>query len=224
MLALPELGPEQQAAVAAGETRWSVEVDGLVPELDRVDWVATADGAAAAEGETLDSIDPTRPLGRLSEGAREHLPGELDSSHVLTALAAEALGVARRAHEIAVEYAKERQQFGKRIGVYQAIAHPLADSFGDIELARSLMWAAAWKLGERPRGGAGCRGGREGLRRGDGGRVLPAGDPGSRRDRLHVGAPPPPLLEAVTLAAGVRRVPGSAPGDSRGPAAGVGRP
>ena len=150
VLALPELGPEQQAAVAAGETRWSVEVDGLVPELDRVDWVATADGAAAAEGETLDSIDPTRPLGRLSEGAREHLPGELDSSHVLTALAAEALGVARRAHEIAVEYAKERQQFGKRIGVYQAIAHPLADSFGDIELARSLTWAAAWKLGEQP--------------------------------------------------------------------------
>ena len=135
VLALPELGPEQQAAVAAGKTRWSVEVDGLVPELDRVDWVATANGAAAAEGETLDSIDPTRPLGRLSEGAREHLPGALDSSHVLTALAAEALGVARRAHEIAVEYAKERQQFGKRIGVYQAIAHPLADSFGDIELA-----------------------------------------------------------------------------------------
>jgi alkylation response protein AidB-like acyl-CoA dehydrogenase len=149
VLALPALGHEQQAAVAAGHARWSVEVGGLVPELDRVDRVVTAEGAAVANGERLHSIDPTRPLGRLTDGAREPLPGEVDSSYVLTALAAEALGVARRAHEIAVDYAKERQQFGKPIGTYQAIAHPLADSFGDLELARSLVYAAAWKLGEQ---------------------------------------------------------------------------
>jgi alkylation response protein AidB-like acyl-CoA dehydrogenase len=150
VLALPALAPEEQAAVASGEARWSVEVDGLVPELDRVDRVVTAEGAAPAEGELLDSIDPSRPVGRLRGGAREPLSGELDPAHVLTALAAEALGVARRAHELAVEYAKERHQFGKPIGVYQAIAHPLADSFGDIELARSLTYAAAWKLDEQP--------------------------------------------------------------------------
>jgi alkylation response protein AidB-like acyl-CoA dehydrogenase len=150
VLALPALGPEQQAAVAEGETRWSVEVAGLVPELDRVDRVVTAEGAAAAEGETLVGIDPTRPLGKLRAGAREPLPGTIDAAHVLTALAAEALGVAEHALELAVEYAKERQQFGKPIGIYQAIAHPLADSFADIELARSLAYAAAWKLGEEP--------------------------------------------------------------------------
>ncbi len=150
VLALPALGAEQQAAVAEGEIRWSVEVAGLVPDLDRVDRVVTAEGAAAAEGQALEGIDPTRPLGRLRDGARDPLPGALDSPRVLTAVAAEALGVAQRALELAVEYAKERRQFGRPIGIYQAIAHPLADSFGDIELARSLVYAAAWKIDERP--------------------------------------------------------------------------
>jgi alkylation response protein AidB-like acyl-CoA dehydrogenase len=150
VLALPALGPEQQAAVAAGTERWSVEVSGLVPELGRVDRVATAEGAAAAEGVTLESIDPTRPLGSLATGPREPLPGALDPALVLTAAAAEALGVARRALELIVEYVKERRQFGKLIGAYQAVSHPLADSFGEIELARSLTYAAAWKLQEQP--------------------------------------------------------------------------
>ena len=150
VLALPALGPEQLAAVAAGETRWSVEIDGLVVELDRVDRVVTAQGATAAVGERLDGIDSTRPLGKLGDGAREPLAGSLDHARVLTGLAAEAVGVAQRALTLAVEYAKERHQFGKPIGVYQAIAHPLADSFGDIELARSLAYAAAWKLTEEP--------------------------------------------------------------------------
>src|SRR6201999_308250 len=47
-------------------------------------------------------------------------------------------------------YAKERQQFGKAIGVYQAIAHPLADTFAELELARSLTYAAAWKIDAEP--------------------------------------------------------------------------
>jgi alkylation response protein AidB-like acyl-CoA dehydrogenase len=150
VLALPALGPEEQAAVAEGKTRWSLEVAGLVPELGRVDRVATAEGAAAAEGEAVGGIDPTRPLGRLAAGPREPLPGAIDPTRVLAALAAEALGVAQRALELAVEYAKERQQFGKPIGIYQAIAYPLADTFGDVELARSLAYAAAWKLDHDP--------------------------------------------------------------------------
>jgi alkylation response protein AidB-like acyl-CoA dehydrogenase len=150
VLALPALGPDEQSAVAAGMARWSVEVAGLVPELDRVDRVVTADGAAAAEGEAVGGIDPTRPLGRVADGPREPLPGSIDPTRVLTAVAAEALGVAQRALELAVEYAKERQQFGKPIGIYQAIAYPLADTFGDVELARSLAYAAAWKLDNDP--------------------------------------------------------------------------
>ena len=150
VIALPSLRPEQQAEIAAGRARWSVEITGLVPDLRRVDWVVTAEGAASAEGETLDGIDPTRPLGRLAPGARHPLPNNLEAERVLAAAAAEAIGVATRALAIAVEYAKERLQFGKPIGTYQAVAHPLADSFSDIELARSLTYAAAWKLDNDP--------------------------------------------------------------------------
>jgi alkylation response protein AidB-like acyl-CoA dehydrogenase len=150
VLALAALGSEEKAAVAAGEARWSLEVDGLVPDLDRVEWVVTAGGAAAGAGNVLGGIDPTRPVGRLYEREREPLPGEVNLSQVLVAIAAEAVGVARHALDLAVEYAKERRQFGRQIGAYQAIAHPLADTFGDVELARSLTYAAAWKLDEAP--------------------------------------------------------------------------
>lgn len=152
ILALPALGPDQQASVAVGKARWSVEVDGLVPDLDRVDCVVTVDGAMTAEGEMLTSIDPTRPVGRLQVGGCTPLPGTTGQAVVLSALASEALGVACRALEIGVGYVKERKQFGKAIGTYQGISHPLADTFSDIELARSLVYAAAWKLSAEPDG------------------------------------------------------------------------
>jgi alkylation response protein AidB-like acyl-CoA dehydrogenase len=65
------------------------------------------------------------------------------------ALAAEALGVAEYALEAAVRQAKTRNQFGRPIGAYQAVSHALADSFADIELARSLVYWAAWCLAEQ---------------------------------------------------------------------------
>lgn len=63
-----------------------------------------------------------------------------------TVLAAEALGVARRAYDMAVSHAKVREQFGRPIGAYQAVAFPIADSYVRIELARSLLLRAAWQL------------------------------------------------------------------------------
>jgi alkylation response protein AidB-like acyl-CoA dehydrogenase len=149
-LALPALGPDARAEVAAGIRRWSAEVDGLVPDLPRVDRVVTDRGAADAAGSTLDSIDPTRPMGRLDATSMTPLPGGIDRKRVLVAVAAEAIGVAERALELAVAYAKDRRQFGRQIGAFQAVAHPLAESFADIELARSLTYAAAWKLDEAP--------------------------------------------------------------------------
>lgn len=150
VLALPALGPEEQAAVAAGRRRWSGEVDGLVPDLNRVEHVVTDAGAADARGEMVDSIDPTRPVGRIVDGPRMLLPGSVDRTRTLVAVAAEAVGVAQRALDLAVAHAMERRQFGKQIGAYQAVAHPLADAFVDVELARSLAYAAAWKLDEEP--------------------------------------------------------------------------
>src|SRR5581483_4644271 len=120
------------------------EIDGLVPDLALVELVVTDGGAAAAAGETLSSTDSTRRLGRLATGPREPLPGRPDRPRALAAAAAEAVGVAQRALEWAVEHARTREQFGRRIGAYQAVSHPLAESYADVELARSLAMWAAW--------------------------------------------------------------------------------
>lgn len=53
-------------------------------------------------------------------------------------------GAARRAVELAADYARERKQFGRTIGSFQAIAHPLADSITDIEGVRLMVWWAVW--------------------------------------------------------------------------------
>lgn len=148
-LALPALPPDLQAEVAAGETRWSAEVDGLVPDLGNVDWVL-ADGAAVrAQGEVLETMDSTRRLGRLSPDAeRRSLGGAIDRPRMLAALALEAVGVAQRALDLGVEHAKTRTQFGRPIGAYQAVSHALANTYVETELARSLAYWAAWCVAE----------------------------------------------------------------------------
>ncbi len=64
------------------------------------------------------------------------------------ALCAEMLGVMQWTLENTVEYAKTRQQFGKPIGVYQAVQHQLADIFLMAESARSAVYFAAWAVSE----------------------------------------------------------------------------
>jgi hypothetical protein len=66
----------------------------------------------------------------------------------LAQLALEAVGIGKKALELAVDYAKERIQFGKPIGVYQAVSHQLSDTYTDVELARSLAYWAAWCVAE----------------------------------------------------------------------------
>jgi len=56
------------------------------------------------------------------------------------------LGAAQACLDLAVEYAKERKQFGRAIGTNQAIAHSLADMATEIEAARALTWRAAWMV------------------------------------------------------------------------------
>ena len=57
---------------------------------------------------------------------------------------AQAIGIARAAYEYALEYAKERKQFGRAIIENQAIAFKLADMKTEIDAARLLVWRAAW--------------------------------------------------------------------------------
>jgi hypothetical protein len=66
----------------------------------------------------------------------------------LAALALEAVGIAQKALELGVDHAKSREQFGRPIGVYQAVSHRLADTYVETELARSLAYWAAWCVAE----------------------------------------------------------------------------
>jgi len=66
----------------------------------------------------------------------------------LAALALEAVGIAQNALDLGVAYANDREQFGRKIGVYQAVSHQLADTYVETELARSLAYWAAWCVAE----------------------------------------------------------------------------
>jgi alkylation response protein AidB-like acyl-CoA dehydrogenase len=137
-----------------GEEAWSVELDGLVPHLDTADRVLREDMTSVpAEGETLATVDETRPLGRVEQVADSNYVGDFGSFdavrlRLLAALAVEAVGVAQKALELGVAYVSEREQFGKKIGTYQAVSHPLADTYVETELARSLAYWAAWCVAE----------------------------------------------------------------------------
>ena len=67
-------------------------------------------------------------------------------SHATVALCARQLGVVERALEMTAEYARNRVQFGKPIGAFQAVAQRLADGYIDVEAVRLTMWQAAWQL------------------------------------------------------------------------------
>jgi alkylation response protein AidB-like acyl-CoA dehydrogenase len=137
-LALPALPAEEQAQVAAGARRWTASVGALVPDADKVDALLGGDLASV---EPLASIDPTRSAARVPS---DSLLQGIEVPRAWTALACEAVGVAQKALELGVEHASTRQQFGKPIGAYQAVAHQLADTYRDVELARSLAYWAAW--------------------------------------------------------------------------------
>jgi alkylation response protein AidB-like acyl-CoA dehydrogenase len=135
------------------EQAWSVELDGHVPNLAEVDAVLTERmEVVAPEGETLRTTDETRPLGRLEQVAQSNylLDGAFEPVRLrlLAGLALEAVGVAQRSLELGVAYVSEREQFGKKIGTYQAVSHPLADTYVETELARSLAYWAAWCVAE----------------------------------------------------------------------------
>ena len=155
---LPALPSDLQAEVARGEASWTLATGPLVADLDSATRVAYVGGDAIweledAERELLQTSDETRPLGVVSGG---HAGRRLASSELLpllrarslTAHSLEACGVGMRALELAVAHSKERRQFAKPIGTYQAVSHPLATSLLELELGRSLALFAAWCLSE----------------------------------------------------------------------------
>jgi hypothetical protein len=140
-----------EVAGQPGDEVWSIEIDGFVPHLDKVTRVLTADmQGAGATGETLATVDESLGLGKLSQNGTE--PAEGDWSDVrrrlLAALALESIGIGSKVTGMALEYVSGREQFGKKIGSYQAISHSLVDAYVAVELARSLAYWAAWSVAE----------------------------------------------------------------------------
>jgi alkylation response protein AidB-like acyl-CoA dehydrogenase len=176
-LLLGAAGSEEQRAawlprLAAGEARGAVGLlDGdrarLVPDAADADLLLLLDEdggcslveAADAAVEAVATIDPTRSYADLA-GAGEPLPGPVDAGldAALVIVAAELVGVAQRALEIAVEYAKERRQFGAPIGSFQAVAHRCAEMLLATENARSAVLFGAWAVdaGDERRAEAAC--------------------------------------------------------------------
>ncbi len=106
----------------------------------------------------LETIDRTRPVGELVfDGANtEALPGAdatvcqrvLDIGRI--ALAADTLGAAQAMIDQAVAYAKQREQFGRVIGSFQAVKHMCAEMAANLEPTRSFVWYAGYAVDSLP--------------------------------------------------------------------------
>jgi alkylation response protein AidB-like acyl-CoA dehydrogenase len=94
--------------------------------------------------EALRPMDPTRRLARLTSKSTSPLgtdPGVADAAAIL--LAAEQIGAATRCLDLTVDYTKERQQFGRPIGSFQALKHRMADLYVAVQAARAVVDDAA---------------------------------------------------------------------------------
>ncbi|MFD0373005.1 acyl-CoA dehydrogenase family protein [Streptomyces sp. NPDC127114] len=133
-------GPLIATHLAAGEVPGAAEGETVVTRADGelVEWLDAADVVLGqAEGAVpIRSVDPLTPLHRLPSAA---LAG--DEASLLTA--AEQLGSAGRTTELAVSYARTREQFGRPIGAFQAVKHLCARMLVRTELARAAVYAAA---------------------------------------------------------------------------------
>lgn len=154
LLAADESDPGTLERLAAGTAIGAVAVDrDYVLNGDVADVaVAVEDGRlirmAGLRAEPLVPLDPTRRLARLtaeSETVIGRDPGLVDSATIL--LAAEQIGAATRCLELTVDYTKQRVQFGRPIGGFQALKHRMADLYVAVEAARSVVGEALTRPG-----------------------------------------------------------------------------
>lgn len=147
----------RSAALAAGELIATVALPPQVPravDADTAGLVLLTDlngqVSDASTGDCHQSVDPSRRLfdvaasgaGRNADVARAFEFGALGT-------AAQLVGAGQALLDAAVDYAKQRAQFGRVIGSYQAIKHKLADVHIAVELARPLVYGAALSLAVR---------------------------------------------------------------------------
>ncbi|HYB39362.1 MAG TPA: acyl-CoA dehydrogenase family protein [Mycobacterium sp.] len=120
----------QRALMLSGTTVLAADVDTVHASVDLTSANAAIVGTALAVGEV-----PADAAGRWRALA-------------LVTTTADLLGTARGAHTLACDYAKVREQYGKPIGSYQAVAHLLAESLALIEGSVSVLRHAAWAVDE----------------------------------------------------------------------------
>ncbi|MBV9214144.1 MAG: acyl-CoA/acyl-ACP dehydrogenase [Actinobacteria bacterium] len=168
-LLLAHAGSDEQRGqwlpgIASGEARATVGVlaNGeapLVPDADSAEVIvllengsATVVERSAAQVVRADTIDSTRRFFRVQAGGGDELPGDVEAGlqRIEVALAAELVGVAQRAMEMAVDYAKERKQFDRPIGAYQAVSHRCAQMLLEVEGARAATLYASWAADHEP--------------------------------------------------------------------------
>jgi hypothetical protein len=152
----PVLADDLARRVGDDGSRSTVAVNGHVVEARGYRRALTLDGttvSAADVGAVRDAVDLTRAMAGLGESAAAL--GDLDSDATrrwlalaLATTSADLVGAARGAHTLACEYAKIREQYGKPIGSYQAVAHLLAESLALIEGSVSILRHAAWAVDE----------------------------------------------------------------------------
>ena len=138
-----------------------VGADGFVVAAD--DGTLHLVAAQDAEAKRLKTIDRTRTVAELvfertpaellpaSEQSREPLLRTIDAGRLM--LAADTLGAAQAMLDAAIAYAKERRQFNRVIGSFQAVKHMCAEMAAELEPCRSLVWYAAHAYGAIPEEG-----------------------------------------------------------------------
>ena len=145
---------DRSAALAAGEL---IATAAIAPQMPRaVDagfagLVLVADGDQVYDGVaggSRDSLDPSRKLfDVIASGTGWAADVQRAREYGALATAAQLIGAGQAMLDASVAYARQRSQFGRLIGSYQAIKHKLADVHIALELARPLVYGAALSLG-----------------------------------------------------------------------------
>jgi alkylation response protein AidB-like acyl-CoA dehydrogenase len=150
---------DRSSALATGELIATVALPPQVPravDADSAGLILVAgqkDGAGQVSdgtaGKERESVDPSRKLFEVATSG-EAQPADVARAYEFGVLAtsAQLIGAGQALLDTSVAYAKQRSQFGKVIGTYQAIKHKLADVHIALELARPLVYGAALSLAD----------------------------------------------------------------------------
>lgn len=146
LLSADEPDGETLEKLAEGSSVGAVVFDpGYVVNGDVADVVIATDGETLTRwqsftAEPATSMDPTRRLARVHAGETSPMgrdPGLADIAAIL--LAAEQIGAASRCLDLTVQYTKDRVQFGRPIGSFQALKHRMADLYVAVQSARAVV-------------------------------------------------------------------------------------